>query len=134
MDNAPEFCDESLVLWLRKIGCMPYKTPPYHPWSNSIVERMVQTVKMGLKVFSLFNQNIEAYIPNLLLCYQTVSHPDRKQSPSALMGRHIRAPITMSFATEEKVWYKRNKEAEPERAKFILQKGQNTAVLEKKGS
>ena len=50
------------------------------------------------------------------------------------MGRQIRAPITMSFATEEKVWYKRNKKAEPERAKFILQKGQNMAVLEKKGS
>ena len=39
----------------------------------------------------------------------------------------------MSFATEKKVWYKRNKEAEPERPKFILLKGQNTAVLEKKG-
>ena len=48
------------------------------------------------------------------------------------MDRQIRAPIIMSFATEEKVWYRRNKEAEPERGKFILQKGQNTAVLEKK--
>ena len=52
------------------------------------------------------------------------------QSPSALMGRQIRAPITMSFTTEKKVWYKRNKDAEPERAKFILQKRQNKAVLE----
>ena len=40
----------------------------------------------------------------------------------------------MSFTTEEKVRYKRNKEVEPERAKLILQKGHNTAVLEKKGS
>ena len=99
MDNALEFYDESLVLWLRKIGCMPYKTPPYHPQSNSIAERMVQTVRM----FSPFNQNIEAYIPNLLLSCQTVPRVDRKQSQSALMGRQIRAPITMSFVTEEKV-------------------------------
>ena len=35
----------------------------------------------------------------------------------------------MSFATEEKVWYKRNKEAEPERVKFILQKGQKKGKL-----
>ena len=63
-----------------------------------------------------------------------VPHVDRKQSPLALMGRQIRAPITISFATEEKVWYKRNKEAEQERVKFILQKGQNTAVQEKKCS
>ena len=27
MDNTLEFCNESLVLWLRKIRCMPYKTP-----------------------------------------------------------------------------------------------------------
>ena len=26
-----EFCDEDLNLWLEKIGCKPYKTPPYHP-------------------------------------------------------------------------------------------------------
>ena len=48
------------------------------------------------------------------------------------MGRQIRALVTMSFTTEEKVRYKWNKEAEPEKEKFILQKGQNTAVLEKK--
>ena len=109
---------------------MPYKTSPYHPKSNGIDGGMVQTVKMGLKAFSPFNENIEAYIPNSY--YRTVPHADRKQSPSALMSRQIRAPITILFATEEKVWYKRNKEAEPERAKFILQKGQNRAVLEKR--
>ena len=24
-DNAPEFCDEDLNLWLERIGCKPYK-------------------------------------------------------------------------------------------------------------
>ena len=86
-DNAPEFCDESLVSWLRKIGCMPYNTPPYYPQSNGIAERMVQTVKIGLKAFSPFNQKVEAYIPNLLLSYRTIPLVDRKQSPSALMDK-----------------------------------------------
>ena len=95
---------------------------------------MVQTVKMGLKAFSHFNQIIEAFIPNLLLSYRTVPHADRKQSPSALMGKQIRVQYTMLFATEEKVWYKRNREAEPERVKFILRKGHKTAVLEKECS
>ena len=93
---------------------MPYKTPLYHHQSNGIAERMIQTVKIGLKAFSPFNQNIEAYIPNLLINYRTVPHADRNQGPSALMDRQIRAPITMSFATEKKVWYKRNKYAESE--------------------
>ena len=118
-DNAPEFCDERLMSWLRKIGCMPYKTPRYHPQSNGIAERTVQTVKMGLKAFSPFNQNIVAYIPNLLLSYRKFPHADRKQSPSALMGRQIRAPITMSFATEKKVWYKKiRRQSQRERNSF----------------
>lgn len=51
-DNAPEFCDEDLNLWLEKIGCKPYKTPPYHPQSNGLAERMVQTVKTEKHVLS----------------------------------------------------------------------------------
>ena len=98
-DNASELCNESLVSWLRKIGCMLYKTPPCHPQSNGIEERMVQTVKMGLKAFSPFNQNIVAYICYLHLSCRTVPRADRNQSPSALRSRQIRAPITISFAT-----------------------------------
>ena len=51
-DNAPEFCDKDFNLWLEKIGCKLYKTPPYHPQSNGLTERMVQTVKIGLKACS----------------------------------------------------------------------------------
>ena len=38
------------------------------------------------------------------------------------MGRQIRAPLTMTYSTNEKVWYKKNKESNPERAEFIMQK------------
>ena len=50
-DNAPEFCDVDLCTWLKKIGCKPYKTPPYHLQSNWPAETMVRTVKIGLKTF-----------------------------------------------------------------------------------
>ena len=35
----------------------------------------------------------------------------------------------MSYFTNEKVWYKKNKESNPERAGFIIQKGHNTAII-----
>ena len=47
------------------------------------------------------------------------------------MRRQIRAPLTMLYSTKEKVWYKKNKESNPERAEFIMQKGHNTAIINK---
>ena len=35
----------------------------------------------------------------------------------------------MSYFTNEKVWYKKNKESNPERIEFIMQKGHNTAII-----
>ena len=51
-DNTPVFCDKDLSLWLQKMGCKLYKTPPYPPQSNGLAEIMVQTVKTQLKAFS----------------------------------------------------------------------------------
>ena len=51
------------------------------------------------------------------------------------MGRQIRAPLMMSYSTNEKMWYKKNKESNPEKAEFIMQKGYNAAIINKeKGS
>ena len=41
----------------------------------------------------------------------------------------IRAPLTMSYSTNEKMWYNKKKESDPERAEFIMQKCQNTALI-----
>ena len=62
-DNAPEFCYKNLYKWLKRIECFSYKSPSHHLQSNGITERIVQTVKMGLKAFSPFNESIEAYLP-----------------------------------------------------------------------
>ena len=98
-NNAPEFCEKVLCAWLTKIGCKPYKTPPYHPQSNGIAERMVRTVKLGLKAFDPSRETLEEFLPKLLMSYRSIPHANRTRSPSALMGRQIRSPITMSFST-----------------------------------
>ena len=65
----------------------------------------------------------------LLLSYRTISHTGRLESPPALTGKQIRAPLTMWYSTNEKVWYKKNQESNPERAEFIMQKGYTTAII-----
>ena len=80
-DNAPKFCDEDLSLWLEKIGCKLYKKPPYHPQSNGLLERMVQTVKTGLIVCSQQKRKKIDFLPRLLLSYRTIPHAGRLENP-----------------------------------------------------
>jgi len=132
-DNAREFQDDDLCTWLRQIGCRPVKTPPYHPQSNGIAERMVGTVKQGLKAFSPNFGSVEAYLCRMLLSYRSIPHGERKSSPSALMGRQIRCPMTLSFETGDEVWYRAKNTSTPESAIFINQAGSNTAIILKEG-
>ena len=123
-DNAPEFCDEYLNLWLEKIECKPYKTLPYHPQSNGLAERMV---KMGLKACSQQKEKFFSTKTAFKLLHNTTCWKTWK----LIIGRQIRAQLTMSYSTNEKVWYKKNKESNLKRAEFIIQKGYNTAIINK---
>jgi len=130
-DNAAEFADQELCGWLRRVGCTPIKIPPYHPQSNGAAERMVQTIKRGLKAFDKETASFGSYMSRLLLSYRSVPHAGRPQSPSAMMGRQLRCPMTSAFATDECLWYVRPGYP-PEEARFVVQHGRNTAVVMRK--
>ena len=127
-DNAAEFADKGLCAWLQRIGCRPIKTPPHHPQSNGLAERMVQTIKHGLKAFNKNTSNFGSYLARLLLSYRSIPHAGRTSSPSALMGRQIRSPMITAFINDEPLWYHRT-EQPPEKARFIVQHGPNTAIV-----
>ena len=131
IDNAPEFCDESLRSWLKRIECRPYKVPEYHPEFNGLAERMVQIVKMGLKAFVHARDDVDNYLSRLLMSNRSIPHAGRVQSPSAMMGRQIRSRITMSGSSNEKIWYKKHKDVPPERTTFVMQKEYYTALINK---
>jgi len=132
-DNAAEFCDSDFCKWLRNIGCKPLKTPPNHPQSNGIAEKMVGTVKMGLKAYNSNRCSLDGYLHRMLLSYRTIPHAGRHKSPSELMGRQIRAPLTFSYGTGEQLWYRATPNATPQQASFISQAGNNTAIVWREG-
>lgn len=78
--------------------CFPYKTPPHHPQSNRITERMEQPLKMGLKTFSPSRDTRDSY----LLSNKTIPHAGRIHSPSELLRRKIKSHITMSYSINER--------------------------------
>ena len=103
-DNASEFHDTNLWQWLKEIGCLPCKTPPYHPQSNGAAERMVKTIKMGLKAYSPDKGLLSGYLSRMLLSYRTIPHAGKSRSPSEMMGRQLRSPLTMSFESGSPLW------------------------------
>ena len=56
------------------------RTPPYHPASNRLVERAVQTFKEGLK-----EGTVETRLARLLFKYRVIPHSSTGTSPSELM-------------------------------------------------
>ena len=123
---SDNFVMKILVNGWKKIGCKLYKTLPYHPQSNGLA---VQTVKTRPKACFQQKETIEVFLPKLLVSYRTIPHTGRLESPSALMRRQIRALLTMSYSTNEKMWYKKNKESNLEKTEFIMQKGHNTVLI-----
>lgn len=52
-DNGPPFNSFKFIQWSKEKGISLLKSPPYHPQSNGLAERGVQTVKSVLKKFFL---------------------------------------------------------------------------------
>ena len=131
-DNAAEFCDSNLVQWLERIGCRTLKTPPMHPQSNGIAERMVQTIKKTSKAWNAAGgESYDSFLSRLLLNYRCLPHAGRIQSPAQLMGRQLRNPISMRSPIDSGMWYTPDFRGVREKVRFLGQKGTNTALIER---
>ncbi|PAA93146.1 hypothetical protein BOX15_Mlig023152g1 [Macrostomum lignano] len=131
-DNAAEFHDANLIAWLERIGCRAIKTPPRHPQSNGLAERMVQSIKRASAAWDQ-SESYESFLSRVLLNYRCVPHAGRQQSPSQLMGRQLRNPITMRTPIGASLWYTPGDQQRQERAEFVVQKGTNTALIARQG-
>jgi hypothetical protein len=92
---------------------------------------MVQTIKRGLKAYMKMRSSFSAYLTRLMLSYRSIPHANRGESPSALMGRQLRSPLTTAFETDMPLWYTTKPGQAAEKARFVVQEGQNTAIVVK---
>ncbi|XP_054708231.1 uncharacterized protein K02A2.6-like [Uloborus diversus] len=112
-DNGPQFISHEFSQFLKSVGVVHTLIPAYHPKSNGLAERSVQTFKYALDKMSADrndNSSIGNKIQRFLLMYRSTPHSTTGKSPAELfLGRHIRTtlhllhPCTSSHVEKKQV-------------------------------
>ncbi|XP_054721253.1 uncharacterized protein K02A2.6-like [Uloborus diversus] len=96
-DNGLQFISHEFSQFLKSVGVVHTLIPAYHPKSNGLAERYVQTFKYGLDKMSADrndNSSIGNKIQRFLLMYRSTPHSMTGKSPAELfLGGHIRTTL-----------------------------------------
>lgn len=93
-DNGPQFTSAAFNTFTRKNAIEHIRTAPYHPQSNGLAERFVDSLKRAL-ARSL--NDSRTGLREFLMSYRTTpneSAPERKSPAELMMGRRLRTPLS----------------------------------------
>jgi len=93
-DNGPQFIADEFGVFMRNNGVKHIKSGPYHPATNGLAERFVQTFKQALRAALTEKKSISWKLANFLLAYRSTPHALTGETPAVLlMGRNIRTRL-----------------------------------------
>lgn len=94
-DNGPQLVSEEFKTFMEENGIQHIKSAPYHPATNGLAERFVQTMKQALKS-SQGTQSLNRRLSAFLLSYRNTPHATTKVSPaSAVLKRQLRTRLDL---------------------------------------
>nr|XP_020456172.1 uncharacterized protein K02A2.6-like [Monopterus albus] len=82
-DNGPQFTAPEFEKFLDVNGIQHIRSAPYHPSTNGLAERFIQSMKQALKA-SVEQGSLHQRLNNFLLSYRNVPHSTTKVAPSEL--------------------------------------------------
>lgn len=95
-DNGPTFVSYEFRKFLQENGIIHKLSAPYHPATNGLAERYVQTFKNALRTMCGKEREINKNLAQFLLHYRKTPHSVTGVSPSSLMfGREIRSRLDL---------------------------------------
>lgn len=94
-DNGPQLVSEEFKKFMEENGIQHIKSAPYHPATNGLAERFVQTMKQALKS-SNSSQSLNRRLSAFLLSYRNTPHATTKMSPaSSMFKRQLRTRLDL---------------------------------------
>ncbi|XP_033114378.1 uncharacterized protein K02A2.6-like [Anneissia japonica] len=93
-DNSPQFVSEEFETFLLVNGIRHLKSAPYHPATNGLAERFLQSFKAALKSAKGGRSDVKQKLPNFLLAYRNAEHSTTGISPAIMfIGRQLRTRL-----------------------------------------
>ena len=90
-DNGPQFTSEEFAQFTKMNGIKHILCAPYHPSSNGLAERFVQTFKRAMKASAEEPGFLNQRLNQFLFTYRSCPHATTNVSPSELfLGRALR--------------------------------------------
>ncbi|CAM5155646.1 unnamed protein product [Natator depressus] len=83
-DYGPQFVSQEFQNFMKANGTHHITSAPYHPSTNGLAERFVQTMKQALKL-ARGQLSIQKRLDTFLLSYRNTPHAMTKASPAFLM-------------------------------------------------
>ena len=93
-ENGPKFTSEMFERFTRANNIKHTTTSPYHPATNGLAERFVQTLKQALRVSRKDGRTLNGRLNNFLISYRNARHSTTERSPAQLLlGRDLRSRL-----------------------------------------
>ena len=93
-DNGPTFTSELFGEFMEQNGIRHVRTAPFHPASNGLAERAVQTVKEGLK--RMKGESLSTRLSRFLFKYRLTPQTTTGRAPAEmLMGRRPKSKLDL---------------------------------------
>ena len=90
-DNGSQFSSNEIASFMKRNGIMHFKSAPYHPATNWLAERIIQTFKNIMRAMKDENRDINQKITNVVLAYRNIPHSTTNETRAKLfLGRNLR--------------------------------------------
>ena len=95
-DNGAQFVSEEFQAFVRSNGIRHITSTPYHPATNGLAERAVQTFKQALRSMHQSSKPVKEKLAKFLIDYRNTPHSTTSVSPAQLLpGRPLRTRLDL---------------------------------------
>ncbi|XP_053092543.1 uncharacterized protein K02A2.6-like [Pangasianodon hypophthalmus] len=95
-DNGPQFVSAEFQIFLKNNGIKHLTSAPYHPATNGLAERFVQSLKNALRAMTNEKMTLNQKLQNFLFAYRNAAHATTNRTPAMLfLGRPLRSRLDL---------------------------------------